>query len=281
MPETASLASVPSSRELMRPVFEAIQALGGSASNGEIHDWVIQHLALSDDIVQIPHDRGSKTRLEYNLAWARTHLKRYDLIENSHRGVWSLTANGRNTTFDLEADTVAPKPEGSVRMVQGEVEDETVAQETWRETLLSILLNMAPDAFERLCARLLRESGFTDVDVTGKTGDGGIDGKGHIQFGGLISFPVLFQCKRYQGSVGADIVRNFRGAMLGRADRGLIVTTGYFTVGARAEATRDGAPPIDLIDGEQLMDNLRQLQLGVRIKTVEVVEINNDWFDKI
>ena len=134
---------------------------------------------------------------------------------------------------------------------------------------------------KRLCQRLLRESGFIEVEVTRKSGDGGIDGKGIIRLAGLISFPVLFQCKRYSGSVSASTVRDFRGAMQGRADRGLILTTGRFTRSAYEEATRDGAPPIDLIDGALLIDRLKELNLGLNVRTIEDVEIDEKWFKSI
>jgi restriction system protein len=138
---------------------------------------------------------------------------------------------------------------------------------------------IAPDAFERLCQRLLRESGFTRVEVSGKSGDGGIDGVGVLRVN-LISFQVLFQCKRWKGSVGSEVVRNFRGAMQGRADKGLIITTGTFTAEARKEATRDGAPAIDLIDGEALCDLMKDLELGVRVREVrsEVVTLDEEFF---
>ncbi len=141
-----------------------------------------------------------------------------------------------------------------------------------------ILIALPPDAFERLCQRLLRESGFVQVSVTGKSGDGEIDGVGIVRIGGLLGFPILFQCKRYAGSVSASAIRDFRGAMIGRADRGLVITTGTFSRDARTEATRDGAPPIDLVDGEELMDKLRELQLGVDVKLIEEVSVNNEWF---
>ena len=140
---------------------------------------------------------------------------------------------------------------------------------------------MPPNAFERLCQRLLRESGFVEVEVTGKSGDGGIDGRGIIRLAGLISFPVLFQCKRYSGSVGSNVVRDFRGAMVGRVEKGLVLTTGHFTTDAQREATRDGATPIDLIDGELLMDKMKELELGVSVEMVEKVEVKKDWFASI
>lgn len=150
----------------------------------------------------------------------------------------------------------------------------------WEDKLLDVLKSMPPDAFERLCQRLLRESGFIQVEVTGKTSDGGIDGKGVVRIGGLLSFHVIFQCKRYQGSVSSPLVRDFRGAMVGRADKGLLITTGTFTKDARKEAQRDGAPPIDLIDGEALVEKLKELKIGVLVKQkiVEEVIIDESYF---
>jgi restriction system protein len=140
---------------------------------------------------------------------------------------------------------------------------------------------LAPAAFERLVQRVLRESRFTQVEVTGRSGDGGIDGRGIARINGLMSFHVLFQCKRYKGSVGAGEMRDFRGAMMGRADKGLFITTGTFSPAAVKEATRDGAPPIDLLDGTEFADKLRELGIGVSTKTVEVYTVDEDWFSNI
>ncbi len=142
---------------------------------------------------------------------------------------------------------------------------------------------MPPDAFERLVQRMLRESGFIQVKVTGRSGDGGVDGKGIMRLSGLLGFHVIFQCKRYRGSVGASQVRDFRGAMVGRADKALLITTGNFTKDAVREATRDGAPAIDLIDGELLVGKLQELGLGVETKLVQVehIEIEHDWFKSL
>ena len=176
-------------------------------------------------------------------------------------------------------ESAVPTSEGLPADEPGLIEDSPDETASWRETLSEALLSMSPDAFERLCQRLLRESGFIQVNVTGQSGDGGIDGRGIIRLAGMISFPVVFQCKRYTNNVSAGTVRDFRGAMAGRADRGLILTTGGFTGDAEKEATRDGVPPIDLIDGELLMDRLKELGLGVR--TVEVVEVDKGFFDSI
>jgi len=149
----------------------------------------------------------------------------------------------------------------------------------WQERLLECVLKMKPDAFERLCQRILKESGFIKVDVTGRGGDGGIDGIGVLRLN-LLSFHVFFQCKRWKGSVGAPVIRDFRGAMVGRADKGLVMTTGTFTVDARKEATRGGAPPIDLIDGAALCELLKDLKIGVETRNVEQVFVEQQAFLK-
>lgn len=284
---------VPSYLDLIKPTLDALHRLGGSANNREIVNQVIEDMGLSDDIVQVPYrgkakrGKANMTALEDELGWARTYLKKYGLIDNSERGVWSLTAKGQQTQ-DVDPQAVRDFYRSQRRTLE-QAEDtpaeeaETSAEETasWREDLLDTLRNMPPDAFERLCQRLLRESGFIEVEVTGKSGDGGIDGHGIIRLAGLISFPVLFQCKRYSGSVGSNVVRDFRGAMVGRAEKGLVLTTGHFTTEAQREATRDGATPIDLIDGELLMDKMKELELGVSVEMVEKVEVKKDWFASI
>ncbi len=285
---------VPRYVELLNPGLQALKRLGGSASIAEMDDEVTKWLGISEEEIAQPHDER-QTELQYQLAWARTYLKAYGLLENSSRGVWSLTPKGKETEKVDPRQVAAFVRNNSKKRNQDAIKgpDNKIAQaiipefteialeQTWREKLSATLRKMKPDAFERLCQRLLRESGFTQVTVTGRVGDGGIDGFGHVRLGGLLSFPVLFQCKRYQGSVSASMIRDFRGAMVGRADRGLVITTGTFTRDAKSEATRDGAPPIDLVDGEQLLDKLKELRLGIEIQTVEEVSVIADWFEGI
>ena len=178
-------------------------------------------------------------------------------------------AQNTKTTSTWRDDPVEPADSSDTEMA------------SWRDDLLDALLRISPDAFERLCQRLLRESGFIEVEVTDRSGDGGIDGHGIVRVAGLISFNVLFQSKRIDGSIGPNVVRDFRGAMIGRADKGLIISTRSFTRDARKEATRDGAPPIDLIDGDLLVDKLKAVGLGVKTKQVEAVEVDRDWFEAI
>lgn len=278
---------LPSYDQLMNPVLRALSSLGGSGSIEEIYDKLVELERLPEEILAIAHDPEKSTRTEvaYRLAWARTYLKSYGLLENSSRGIWALTpkASGLDRVDPSEVvksvRNSAKKADESVD-IEISVVEETTAEEQWKQKLQLLLTEkLTPSAFERLVQRLLRESGFTQVEVTGRSGDGGIDGKGIARVHGLLSFHVLFQCKRYRGSVGAPEIRDFRGAMVGRTDKGLSITTGTFTPAAIKEATRDGAPAIDLINGDDLAEKLKDLKMGVTSKTVEVVTVDDLWFE--
>lgn len=278
---------IPTFDALMNPLILALKGLGGSGTIEEIDSKTAEIADLPDEQLEVLHnpDKGGQTEIEYRLAWTRTYLKKYGVLENSSRGVWALTPKGRQ----LES----VNPQAVRRYVQRQhkrhavaVQDDTdvaATEPSWQDELLSTLLEMDPSAFERLVQRLLRESGFIQVEVTGQSGDGGIDGKGIMRLGGLLSFHVIFKCKRYRGSVSSNQVRDFRGAMVGRADKGMLITTGNFTKDAMREATRDGAPAIDLIDGDQLIDKLKELGLGIKTEKIEVeqITIDRDWFSSI
>ncbi len=278
--------SLPTYDAMMNPLLRAMKELGGSGTIEEINNKVAEFLGLHDKQLDIMHDskRGGQTEFEYRLAWTRSYFKRYGILENSSRGVWALTPEGRNLTEVNEKEVVRVVREQlrAERFETNEVDEESKTL-TWQEALLETLIQMEPSAFERLTQRFLRESGFIQVEVTGRSGDGGIDGRGIMRLGGLLSFHVIFQCKRWQGAVGAGQVRDFRGAMVGRADKGLLVTTGTFTKDAVREATRDGAPAIDLIDGDQLVEKLRELALGVKTEKVEIekVSVDKEWFNSL
>ncbi len=276
---------VPTYDTLMNPVLEALKELGGSGATQEIDAFASEIAGLTDEQLEVLHnpEKGGQTEIEYRLAWTRTYLKKYGLLENSARGVWALTQRGRETER-VDPRTVVRHVREQIRQArETAIEEEEPSEPTltmiWREELLETLQDMDPGAFERLTMRLLRECGFVQVEVLGRSGDGGIDGKGIMRLGGLLSFHVIFQCKRYRGTVSANHVRDFRGAMVGRADKGLLITTGNFSRDATREATRDGAPAIDLIDGDQLVEKLKSLELGVRTERVQVenVFVDRDW----
>lgn len=281
-------SNVPTFDSMLLPTVEALQQLGGSGTIEEIYNQVALILNLSDEILEVLHGNTSQTEVEYRLGWSRTYLKKYGLLQNSARGVWSLISTSISLD-SLDAREIVKTVRNTVKDGRSLKNQENtpsnssdeLGEEVWHQQLHRVLLSLEPSAFERLAQRLLRESGFVQVQVTGKSSDGGIDGVGIARINGFLSFHVLFQCKRYQGSVSAGQIRDFRGAMQGRTDKGLFITTGTFTRDAIKEATRDGAPPIDLIDGEQLVQKLKELELGVKITTIEVVEVDESWFAKI
>ncbi len=286
-----SMNQVPQYDLLINPLFQALKQLGGSGSIEEIYEKVTENLKFPEAILNVPHnpDKSNQTEVEYRLAWARTYLKKYGVLENSSRGVWAIAPDKRYLEKVDHREVVRAvremdrkdRPNRKSKEINSSVNDEELPEEvrTWREQLHYILTQEIDSAaFERLVKRLLRESGFVQVEVTGRSGDGGIDGKGIARINGLLSFHVIFQCKKYQGSVSSSDIRDFRGAMVGRADKGLFVTTGTFTRDAIKEAIRDGAPPIDLVDGDQLADKLKELGLGITTQVVEEVSVDPDWY---
>ena len=286
---------------LMLITLDALRALGGSATIQELLSYVIEHEGISEDEQAYLMPNKRDYRLNYYLSWARTYLKRGGAVNNSERGVWALTEIGEpmrsldNTRAiyaavnEEERQRAKAKRDAKKQSTQQTsdgtaVEIDTFTDHTeedgWQDVLLVELLKMPPAAFERLAQRLLREAGFVKVEVRGKSGDGGIDGVGILRVN-LVSFQVYFQCKRWGNSVGAKDIRDFRGALQGRADKGLFITTSSFTKQASDEATRDGAIAIDLIDGARLCELLKEYGLGVRTEKVERVSIDEKWFREI
>lgn len=289
-----TLEDVPQHTQLMWPTLKAIKALGGSANNSEILSKVAEIEGFSEELQSILHANGNRTKLDYRLAWAKTYLKKGGALENSIRGIWAITEKGEKLSQDEIPEIVqlARLGQGPLKRLEGgrtgqaelgldKTDDDTeIDSDNWRSQLIFTLLRMEPDAFERLAQRILRESGFTTVEVTGRSGDGGIDGTGILQFN-LLTFPMAFQCKRYQGAVSTSAIRDFRGAIMGRCEKGLFITTGTFTNHALQEARRDGALTIDLVDGNRLCDLLKSLSLGVKTEAVEQINIDAEWFSSI
>lgn len=284
--------------DILNATLRALHELGDSGRNQEIHDKAVEILGLSEEEIAKPlkPDQSTPTEIAYRLGWARTYLKHYGIVHNSRLGVWALTVKGKTTTEvdgkDVErvfnekskqkrkAKEAQGSPDSDDTDEQFQEGDDLTLDEAWRDQLHSVLTSMDPTAFERLCQRVLRESGFTKVEVTSASHDGGIDGKGILQVNDFLTFRVEFQCKRYSGSVGPDVVQKLRGAMSGSADRGLIVTTGSFTQGAKREANHEFKVPIELVDGDELINKLKELELGVATETVEKVTVDPDFFKK-
>jgi restriction system protein len=257
----------------MTPTIEAIKQLGGSANTDEIYEKIVERLKLSDSLLAVANGKTGQSELQYNLAWVRTVLKNQGILEKGGKGIWVLKENKPSDINEKRKTEV--KKEDEI-----EAEEEVSDAEKWKKAIIDIINEkLSPSSFERLIQRILREKGFSQVEITGKTGDGGIDGRGVAKINGILSFHIIFQCKRYKGRVSAGAIRDFRGAMIGRTDKGLFITTGTFTRDAIKEANRDGAPAIDLMDGEKIAEKLKELNLGVGIELREHITINEKWFE--
>lgn len=272
------------------PVIDALKELGNSGTPSEVREIIANKFNLSDD--QLNETMASGTpRFLNQVAWARFYLNKAGYIASSKRGVWSLTEKGLASNLTDEQaleifQTIQDQFQAAYRAQQEEEAEEVVAPpdvgflptSDYRTALIEKIRSLPPASFEKLAQRLLRESGFQQVEVTGRSGDGGIDGKGILQVSPLLSFQVIFQCKRYSGSVTPSQIRDFRGAMMGRADKGIFLTTGTFTAEARKEASRDGVPPIELVDADKLVRMFEELELGLIPKTT--YEIDNEFFEE-
>ena len=291
------------------PTLDALRALGGSGTVKEVVNQVAQDLNIPTDVQEEMLPSGSP-RFQNQIQWARLYLVQEGLLTNSKRGVWGLTDAGRHAHLSSEnahavykkqaeifrqqkvesnkghsggvlgVEKLAKKLPAEATPVSGENFDQDAVEAeqggNYREQVLEILRNIKPDNFERFSQKLLREVGFTKVTVTGKSGDGGIDGYGTLEVNPLVRFKVLFQCKRFTNAVGPGYVRDFRGAMQGRADKGIILTTGTFTQGAIEEANRDGVPPIELIDAERLIDLMEKFEFG--LEPVQTYQVKQAFF---
>ncbi len=293
-------AGVPPYPELRRVTLDAMRQMTLPATNEAINQAVADRLNLTASQRAVLHLNSNQTELAYSVAWARTALNVAGAAENVGRALWTLTDEGRdiaievvNQRYDLhlaqrkaERDSVPKRQspgDDSAASDNGESGDylDSVPID-WREELLARLRGVSPSQFEHLAASLLGVAGFDDVEVTGRSGDGGIDGIGVYRPSGLISFHTAFQCKRYRGTVGAGAIRDFRGSFIGRADRGIMITTGYFSEDAKREASRAGANPVELIDGERLTELLKEHSLGVRTtpRVIEDVTIDESYFNQ-
>lgn len=270
--------------ELIQPTLDALRELGGSGKTDEIYKIVSK--GYSDEALAIVHNpnKGPQTEIDYRLAWARTYLRKAGYIENSSRGVWALTNSAREE-LKASGKLIVDGEEIEKRARQGgeEIEGPSDADE-WKADLLRVLVDkVTSEAFERLARHMLREAGFTDVEVTPPAGDKGIDGTAVLTINGLSAFRVAFQCKKYKESkrVTPKEIRDFRGAMVGRADRGIFITTATFTQGAAEEAARMGATLIDLMNGDKLLEKLKEYSLGVATEQDGTVAIDRAWFQNL
>jgi restriction system protein len=274
----------------MGPALDALRILGGKASPRECSEWIAEKFKLPPEILEAKMKSGSE-RFHNQVQWARQYLTWEGLLDSTQRGVWTLTAKGAKTHLDEETSRAiflkwvsifaeARQKKAAVASPKStEPAEETEAPEGVEEQeLIAVLLSLPPDGFERLCKRLLHEYGLERLVVLGKSHDGGIDGRGVLRLNPFVGLKVMFQCKRIRGSVSRAQVGDFRNATMGRADKGIFLTTGTFSADAQKEADREGVLPIELVDGERLVELFQAKQLGVRQQ--QVFEIEHAFFDQ-
>ncbi|MCC9168144.1 restriction endonuclease [Pontibacter harenae] len=271
------------------PVLDALRELGYSGKPQEVSIKIAETLKLKDDFLDQTLKSGTN-RFHNQVAWARQYLIWEGLLDSSVRGTWKLTEKGKSTHLDykqahdiflkwVEINQRARKNKDKADVIIEQEEQSPEEAELSAEgNLLEVLQSLSPSGFERVCKELLREHNFEKVEVTGGSHDGGIDGYGVLEVNPFVSFKVLFQCKRYKGSVSRAQVGDFRNAMIGRAEKGIIMTTGTFTNEAIKEANRDGAPQIELVDGQKLISMFEKVELGLKPKVVYEIDIS--YFDR-
>lgn len=276
-------------------ILDVLRDAGGKAAAREVM------IKVADIVVTNPEERNEVhksgvNKPENEVAFARNDLADLGLIDRTLRGVWVLTAEGWAAKPSLEharemlktsrSNRPRSKPKQEVDGISTiDIENNSeflldnseVLQEIQeQDEILNVVYALTPKGFERFSERLLTELGFTQLEVTGKPNDGGIDGEGQLTLNPLLSIKLYFQCKRYLGAVGPDAIRSFRGALEGRADYGIFLTTGSFTKEARKEALRAGTKPIELVDGMRIVELIQRFQLGVKPRTV--YDVDSEWF---
>jgi len=271
------------------PFIQVLVKLGGSATRKEVFNEIAILTNLTEDELSETLKNG-QSKIENLVHWAEIYLVKSGYIDSSQKGILSLTEKANKIEFsddvflnlyiavrqdfsDLSRKSLKEKSKRNIIP-----KEEILEISNYGVKLLQILKTLPPTGFERICARLLRESGFEEVIITGKTADGGIDGTCILEVNPLLSFKVIFQCKRYKETVSADKIRDFRGAMQGRADKAIFITTGRFTAEAIKEASRDGVPQINLVDGSELVTLFEKNLMG--LKQITGYKIDESFFDE-
>lgn len=268
----------------INPVLTTLQANGGAGNSSNVIEQIIESLGINDEELEEATSNG-QSRVRNQIQWARFYLFKAGLIDNTQRGIWRLTNEGlekKLTNDDVYIlfkgvqESVKKSPTVTPKKLELKFEDTTTEDEEHSIGLLNLIQSLPASGFEKLCKRLLTEIGINDITITGGSGDQGIDGKGIVKLNDVVSLNIVFQCKRYKETVSPHHVRDFRGAMQGRGEKGLIITTGRFTKEAKNEASRDGVTPIELIDGDRLVELFEKHHLG--LKPVIVFEIDQEFF---
>ena len=270
----------------IKPVLHTLQANGGAGNSSNIIEQLIESLGVTDSELEETTSNG-QSRVRNQIQWARFYLFKAGLIDNAQRGIWRLTNEGLEkllsdddvySLFKRVQESVKKSPIIAPKKINLKFEETLTEEEEHSLGLLNLIKSLPANGFEKLCKRLLTEVGINDIIITGSSGDQGVDGKGIVKLNDVVSLNIVFQCKKYKETVSPHHVRDFRGAMQGRGEKGLMITTGRFTKEAKNEATREGVPPIELIDGDRLVELFEKHNHHLGLKHVTIFEIDYEFF---
>lgn len=283
----------------MGPILEALRTLGGSGTPKEVSKKVAEILNVPDEILEAKLKSGVQ-RFHNQVCWARQYLVWEGYLDSTKRGIWTISKTGENKTIDekegreiflkwvdihtskrkIKEDSDEDETVESIDEVESISDNNTLINLDHREELLKILRIMSWQNFEKFSLLLLRENGLTDLKLTGGSKDDGIDGVGILKVNPFVTFKVLFQCKRYgeKNPVQRQHIAEFRNSLIGRADKGIFITTSYFTADAIREASREGAQSIELVDSEKLVELIEENELG--LEPIKSFKIKYEFFQQ-
>lgn len=291
---------LPDSTRYIAPIVEALRSLNGVAKAAAVKQWIEESMLAKNQPVPDTVLASGVPKFSNDIQWARMYLVNAEMLEpmaSAGYGNWKLTPKGWDVSLDpvsvkaiYDNDTTAQKNKTQNSDAQdAPPEDpqqaELAGMDSWETILKKILTTMPDKGFERLCAFIMTKNGLQATKVTGQSGDGGVDGEGMLAFDelSLIKTPVAWQCKRFkENKVSSEAVRDFRGAVDGRAKYGLIFTTSSFTPSAEIEARRPGATPIELVGLERFIELMRKHEIGVKQGAAQVpsYEVTLKFFDE-
>ncbi len=287
---------LPDSAQYIPLIVEALKAMSGVGKAAAVKEWIAQTMSANNQSIPETVLASGAQKFANDIQWARMYLVNAGMLEPMEKagyGNWKLTPIGWTANIDAgQIDQIidatakkgkADNPDAQEAPTESQTQPEMPSYSSWEGTLKQILTTMPDKGFERFCAYLMTRNGLLATKVTGQSGDGGIDGEGMLAFDelALIKTPVAWQCKRFESNkVPSKAVRDFRGAIEGRAKYGLIFTTSSFTADAEAEARRPGAIPIELVGLDRLIDLMRDRAVGLAVKEIKVYEIIQGYFDE-
>ena len=300
--------AIPDFQSIMLPLMRHLQD-DREHPTGETLDALAKHFELTEEDRRVRLPSGVQEVFTNRVAWAKSHLKKAGLLANPKRGVYQITARGRDVLADPPTAINlrflyrfpeykafralhrqrAEEPEEAEANHIGTPEEalETAhakTQENLAADLLQQLKACSPHFFERLVVEVIVKMGYGGSRhdagrAIGKSGDGGIDGI--IKEDKLGLDAIYIQAKRWQGTVGRPEIQKFVGALHGqRARKGVFMTTSGFSPDARDYVSHIDVKVV-LLDGMQIANLMIDTGVGVTpVATYVVKRLDSDYFEE-